>query len=173
MPQRKAVLLRGVTPNGRSKIPNMTYLAQILEEAGFGKVKVFLQTGNLILETTLNDEDTRRLIHKTIYEKLDADILPVIKEISQLKKIVEENPFDDSYDQKCVRAVFTNDPIDEKLLKNLLAATPDLVPGSECIYFYAPKNTGKRSFNNNFFERHLRITATVRSLNVIEKLLSI
>ncbi len=65
----KVVLLRGVTPVGKNKIPKMSYLAEILTEAGLTSVQTYIQSGNVVCETDILDEELSRLIHQTIKEK--------------------------------------------------------------------------------------------------------
>ncbi len=71
---KKIILLRGVTPTGRNRIPKMAYLTEILTEAGFDNVQTYIQSGNVILETDLSDETIRKLVHDTILEKIGADL---------------------------------------------------------------------------------------------------
>ena len=47
-------LLRGVTPTGKNRIPKMSFLVEILEKVGLKKVKTYIQSGNVILETELS-----------------------------------------------------------------------------------------------------------------------
>ena len=54
------ILLRGVTPNGKNAIPKMSYLVDILTEAGFQQVRTYIQSGNIILESDLDLETIRR-----------------------------------------------------------------------------------------------------------------
>ena len=51
------ILLRGVTPNGKNAIPKMSYLVDILTEAGFQHVRTYIQSGNIILESDLDLEE--------------------------------------------------------------------------------------------------------------------
>ena len=66
---KKVALLRGVTPVGQNCIPKMAYLAEILTEAGLENVKTYIQSGNIVFETTLSDDDVYALIHDTIQAK--------------------------------------------------------------------------------------------------------
>ncbi len=77
---KKITLLRGVTPVGQNKIPKMSYLVQILEEAGLNKVKTYIQSGNIIFETDLSDKEVAQLIHDTIKSKIGADLAVIIKD---------------------------------------------------------------------------------------------
>ena len=92
-PLEHIILLRGVTPNGKNAIPKMSYLVDILTEAGFQHVRTYIQSGNIILESDLDLEEIRECVHTLIKEKIGADLKMVIKNKSDFKKIVQENPF--------------------------------------------------------------------------------
>ncbi len=91
---KKVVLLRGVTPVGKNKIPKMSYLAEILTEVGLTSVQTYIQSGNVVCETDLSDKQLSRLIHQTIKEKIGADLAVIIKNQPELAQAVVENPFD-------------------------------------------------------------------------------
>ena len=170
---RKIVLLRGVTPTGRNRIPKMAYLAEILENAGFSQVKTFIQSGNIALNTELSDTDTCNLIHRVILQYIGADLSVIIKDVLQLAASVKENPFKENYDESRVHLVFTNDPIDNEKLNKLLQkdfADEKLWAGSECLYMYLPREAARKTLNTNYLERQLGITATMRKLSVISRL---
>ena len=84
------ILLRGVTPNGKNAIPKMSYLVDILTEAGFQQVRTYIQSGNIILESDLDLETIRERVHTLINENIGADLKMVIKNKSDFKKIVQE-----------------------------------------------------------------------------------
>ena len=65
------ILLRGVTPNGKNAIPKMSYLVDILTEAGFQQVRTYIQSGNIILESDLDLEKIRERVHTLINENID------------------------------------------------------------------------------------------------------
>ena len=73
------VLLRGVTPRGKNSIPKMSYLVEVLKDVGFNKVRTYIQSGNIILETSLEICEINRLINKTIKEKIGADLKVITK----------------------------------------------------------------------------------------------
>lgn len=166
-------LLRGVTPTGKNRIPKMSYLAQILQEAGFQNVKTYIQSGNIILDTELSEKETEERIHGTILKKIGANLNVIIKKPNQLQVAVKENPFDESYEYSRIHLVFTNDSIEEakvEELKNRNFGEEKFMVGSECLYMYLPRNARKKKLNTNYLERQLSITATMRKLNVIEQL---
>lgn len=52
MKQEQIILLRGVMPSGKNSIPKMAVLRQHLEEAGFERVRTYIQSGNILLLST-------------------------------------------------------------------------------------------------------------------------
>ena len=85
-PLEHIILLRGVTPNGKNAIPKMSYLVDILTEAGFQQVRTYIQSGNIILESDLDLETIRERVHTLIKEKIGADL----KWLSRTKVILQK-----------------------------------------------------------------------------------
>lgn len=167
------ILLRGVTTTGKNRIPKMSYLVEILEEVGFESVSTYIQSGNIVLKTELSRENTAELIHKTIFEKIGADLKVIVKDVEQLKCSLADNPFDDSYDVSRIHLVFTNDKISLDKLKEIESTDfgdEKFVSASKCLYTFLPKSSGRNKLYTNYLEKKLGINATTRKLNVINKL---
>lgn len=170
---KKVALLRGVTPVGQNRIPKMTYLVEILTEAGLENVKTYIQSGNIVFETDLADNAICTLIHDTIKKKIGADLSVVLKEQPQLTTAIIENPFDESYDVSRVHLVFTNDQFSQDKLADLLETDfgdEILRAKSECLYLYLPREAKKKRLNTNYLEKQLYITATMRKLRSVSRL---
>lgn len=170
---KKIALLRGVTPVGKNKIPKMSYLVEILEEANLSAVQTHIQSGNVICETELSDGELSQLIHQTIKDKIGADLSVIIKTQKQLNQSLIENPFGDSYDDSRVHLVFTNDSLPQASLSRLMTqdfGDEEIYVGNECLYMYLPREARKKRLNTNFLEKQLDITATMRKLSVISRL---
>lgn len=106
---KKIIFLRGIIPTGINRIPKMSYLVEILTEVGFFNVQTYIQSGNIMLESELSDEEIRKLVHDTILDKFVADLSIIIKEINQLESAIQETPFDNTYDSSRIHLVFTNE----------------------------------------------------------------
>ncbi len=170
---KKIILLRGVTPIGKNRIPKMSYLVQILENAGFSQVQSYIQSGNIILDIQMNDTEISRFVHNVILEKIGTDLSVIVKEKRQLEAAIEENPFDDRYDYSRIHLVFTNDKINREQLQKVLNTELEgemLQAGSECLYMYLPREAKKKRLNTNFLEKRLGIIATMRKINVVSHL---
>ena len=152
----------------------MAYLAEILTEAGLENVKTYIQSGNIVFETTLSDDDVYALIHDTIQAKIGADLLSVIlKTQAQFTTALAESLFDESYDASRVHLVFTNDQLDQEILNELLEmdfGAEILKAGSECLYLYLSREAKKKRLNTNYLEKQLHITATMRKRRSILRL---
>lgn len=89
--------------------------------------------------------------------------------------ILKRNPFMDADGKKLYFSLLATEP-DKKLLKQFLST--DFSPDQVCylnktIYtLYATKHSDSK-FNNNYFERKLRVTATTRNLNTMTKLVAL
>lgn len=168
-------LLRGVTPIGKNRIPKMTYLAEILEDAGFEQVETYIQSGNIILDTGFSYAETADKIHDVIVEKIGADLSVIIKTREQLEAAAKENPFDSSYNFSRIHLVFTNCQIDYSKLEKVKSTVfngEEFFIGNECLYMYLPRDAEKKKLNNNYLEKQLGIVATTRKLSVIQHLCS-
>ena len=170
---KKIILIRGVTPTGTNRIPKMSYLVEILTEVGFLNVQTYIQSGNIMLETELSDEEIIQLIHDTILDKIGADLSIIIKEAKQLEIAIQENPFDDAYDSSRIHLVFTNEQIPESILIELSRENlgdEEFYGGQECCYLYLPRDARKKRLNTNYLEKKFGIRMTMRKLSVVNRL---
>ena len=81
-------LLRGVMPMGPNRIPKMSDLVQLLETSGWDNVSSYIQSGNVICETSISAKELARHIHQLILEKIGANLAIIVKEKSDLEKAI-------------------------------------------------------------------------------------
>lgn len=173
---RKIILLRGVAPKGKNRIPSMSALAGMLGEIGFEEVKTYMQSGNIVLTSDLSDERIRTKVYDCIFNNIGADLSVIVKDVKQLTAAIAENPFDKGYDSSMCHLVFTNDLIPEQKLQKMLAedfGDELFAAGSECLYLYLPETAIKKRLYTNFIERKLGIKVTVRKLHTVLRLINL
>ena len=171
---QKIILLRGVAPKGKNRIPSMSALANMLEEIGFEDVKTDIQSGNIVLTSDLSDEEIRTKVYDCIYNNIGADLAVIVKDVKQLNAAIAENPFDKGYDSSMCHLVFTNDMISEQKLQKMLTADFGdelFAAGRECLYL--PETAAKKRLYTNFIERQLGIKVTVRKLHTVQRLINL
>ena len=110
-------LLRGVMPMGPHRIPKMSDLVQLLETSGLDNVSSYIQSGNVICETSISAKELARHIHQLIWEKLGVNLSIVVKKKSDLEKAVLQNLFPTELDQLRIHLLFTNNFLSTERLK--------------------------------------------------------
>ena len=168
------ILLRGVTPNGKNAIPKMSYLVDILTEAGFQHVRTYIQSGNIILESDSDLAEIRERVHTLIKEKIGANLKMVIKNKNDFEKIVHENPFKEDYLHDRVHVVLYQGLIQSLPLEKLKTdyGEEEICVGDYCLYLYLPRTAKQKKLNTNYLEKLFGVVLTMRKLNVVEKLLT-
>ncbi len=80
------MLIRGVTPTGKNKVP-MAQLRELVETLpNFSGVQTYIQSGNILLETNLSLRETERVIHNIIIDNFGGDLVIIAKSYEQLQK---------------------------------------------------------------------------------------
>lgn len=169
---RYVILLRGVMPTGRNRVP-MAELRTALTEAGLSDVRTYIQSGNVIAASGLDAATVERLVHDTIREKIGAEIAVIVRTPEELRRVLVENPFPDADRGKLYYTLFQTPP-DPARLAGLLAldCAPDAIraTGTALYTCYATRHSDSR-FTNNFFESKLKVKATTRNFNTMTRLL--
>jgi len=93
-------LLRGINVGGHKIIP-MAKLKVIFESAGFKNVVTFIQSGNVLFDTTTTETVLLRTkIEKMLVGALGYTVPAIIRSTDEMKKIVAKNPFADEHVEK-------------------------------------------------------------------------
>ena len=166
-----AIFLRGVTPTGKNRVP-MADLRPALAGAGLHDVQTYIQSGNVIAKSALGPGAIEALVHEVILNKIGADLAVVARTHPQIKRILESNPFPADAASRTYYTLFASAPV-AALVRDLLALdfSPDKVRviGDALYTLYATKHSDSK-FNNNFYERKLKIAATTRNFNTLSRL---
>ncbi|MCB5362330.1 DUF1697 domain-containing protein [Pusillimonas sp. CC-YST705] len=170
----KIILLRGVMPMGKNKVP-MAPLRAALEAAGLHDVRTYIQSGNVIASTTLEQPDLESLVHCVIKEQFGGDIKVWARSPSYFRDVMANNPFREKDPAKLYFTLLEASP-DDALLQSFhaLSHAPDQVSvlGDVAYVLCATKYSNLKA-NNNFIERKLHVAATTRNFNTMSKLLAL
>lgn len=168
------VLLRGVMPYGRNKVP-MATLRTVLSEAGLGNVQTYIQTGNIVARSELSRAEIETLVRDAVRERIGAPVSAIARTAEQFKVIFDQNPFTDVDSARVYFSLLHEYPSRERRERFLLTDfSPDAVKMiDDTLYtFYDTKHSDSR-FTNNFFERQLKVTSTSRNFNTMRKLVEL
>jgi uncharacterized protein (DUF1697 family) len=168
------ILLRGVMPTGKNKVP-MADLRAALAKTELKNVQTYIQSGNIIASTGLGREETEQLVHDVIKKEIGADITVIARTAEQFSIIVEKNPFTDIDTSKLYFTLLNSQP-DEERLKSFLSINflPEQIQIiDEVIYtLYATRQSDSK-FTNNVYESKLKVKATTRNFNTMNKLIEL
>jgi uncharacterized protein (DUF1697 family) len=171
-------LLRGINVSGH-KIIKMKELDNSISSLGFSNISTYLQSGNLVFQSELNDiqEIENQISHK-IKSDFGFDIPIFIYTKAAFLKINSENPFvkNSDFDIKKIYTIFLKSVVDKNTFQDIAANTnysEKMVLKENVIYMYYENGYGKTKVHNNFFEAKLKVVATTRNWNTVQKLESL
>lgn len=91
--QTYIALLRGINVSGQKMI-KMTDLKTLLAKQSFSNIKTYLQSGNAIFDTAINNkQEIVAIIQKAIKEAYGFDVPTMVFTRQELMQIVDQNPF--------------------------------------------------------------------------------
>lgn len=169
------VLLKGINVGGHKKVP-MADLRELLTKSGFENVQTYIQSGNVIIESS--EENSRKIesiIKDAIVKQFGFEVSVLVKKRKDVGRIFNDCPFSEDK-KKTSYFVMLHETPDAQLVN---VASEKIYKGEEyqiindCIYFYCETGFGQAKFNVNFFERKLKTFATARNYNTMVKLLSL
>ena len=171
-------LLRGINITGHSLI-KMTALVELYSYLGFQNIETYLQSGNVLFDSSL--ADTKKIadtIEMEIKKKLGLNISVLIKTGSDLKKIIKNNPYlkkNSAVTEKFYVTLLFKKPKKELLdaINNITSGNDEYYINGDIIYLNCPYGYGRTKLNNNIFEKKLKVIATTRNWNTINKLLGL
>lgn len=168
-------LLRGVNVSGQKKIP-MAELRGILSKLGFVNVQTYIQSGNVVFQSSEIDEiKIEERIQNEIQNHFGFIVPVLVKTSSEIQLILEKCPFSE---EKKSTSYFTllhaipNEALVD-VVSNETYVNEEFQIINSCVYFYSSEGYGKAKCNNNFFERKLKASATTRNFKTMTKLLSL
>jgi uncharacterized protein (DUF1697 family) len=73
----------------------MTELARLCESAGFCRVRTFIQSGNVVFQSLLDENAAKATLEKTLAAKMGRPFTALIRTAEELENAIERNPFKD------------------------------------------------------------------------------
>lgn len=166
-------LLRGINVGGHKKIL-MADLRELLEVAGLIKVKTYIQSGNVVFFSYAEASENERIISEVIYKNYGWEVPVIVKTPSDLKDIIDNCPFSGEKKEKSYFTLLSDKPAKEDINEVQMLSNPhdEFSITKTCIYFWSD-NYARSKFNNNFFERKLKVKATARNYRTMMKLIDL
>ena len=169
-------ILRGINVSGQKKIL-MADLKALYESLHFKEVATYIQSGNVIFKSDakLSDVQLAKKIEKAIDAKYNFEVPVIIRSMEEWEKAISQNPFikEKKIDLKKLHITFLLEVPSKENVESIKSTDflPDkfIIKGKE-IYLHIPESYGETKLSNNFFENKLKIRATTRNWNTVNKL---
>ena len=167
-------LFRGINVGGNNILP-MAELRRDLESLNFKNVQTYIQSGNVVFESSIRTSST---LAKKIGTKVEEQhgfrpqVLLIKKE--NLQSAIDANPYPQaSKDPKSVHFLFLEKPAkkpDLEALEEIKSKTESFHLTDQVFYFHAPDGIARSKLAAKA-EKCLGVVATGRNFRTVQKLL--
>jgi len=170
--------LRGINVSGQ-KLIKMEELRKVFEDMGFKNVRSYIQSGNVIFESAkANPESLRNKIEKLLCKIYGYEVTAVIRTIPEIEKVVKGYPFSKVKGKKeCkIYVSFLTGKPDKNAVKELttLNNNDEIFHAiGNNVYCLNRKGYVDSLLGKNILEKKLKVKATVRNWNTVNKILKI
>lgn len=170
---RHVVLLRGVNLVRTNRVPMAELRAQ-LERDGFGDVKTYVQSGNVVLASKAAPARVATRVRALIKREFGLDIAVVVRSHAELAGIVKRNPLGRvATSNKRYLVTFLESALPAATKKKLADVAGEherfVVRGKE-IYSWHPEGVGRSPLWERLDGKLLGVTATARNWDTVTKL---
>jgi uncharacterized protein (DUF1697 family) len=170
--------LRSVNVSGQ-KIILMKDLNLIFENAGFKNVKTYIQSGNVIFDSAIIEQNKIKIKIETVLNtslgyKLDV----LLRSHYDLNILIKNNPFNKMKPDENVKfyITFTSGLLQNKIKLPLESSKKDIEiieQFNHDFFCLSKKVNGKFGFPNSFIEKEFKVIATTRNWTTLNKIFAI
>jgi uncharacterized protein (DUF1697 family) len=169
--QKQIAILRGINVGGHRNIL-MKDLKDMCIKLGLKNPVTYIQSRNLVFESS--KKNWKKCLLKALKQLLDLMCQLLL---GQLKKvIVQYSYFSDGVELKSLYVTFLSaTPSKESIeeLEQIDVNDDKFVVINKEEHLYANLPCHKSKLSNNFFEKHLKVSATTRNWKTVNKLLDL
>ncbi len=169
------ILLRGINVSGH-KLIKMQLLRDFLISEGFTNVITYIQSGNIVLESTENNASVLATQIEVLLEKKYGYHVPtMVRSDDAFLKVIDSNPFQNRtfHEKEKVYVGFLKEqPTTDakKALESLSTENETFKIVNNQVYVVCIKDGRKLVFTNTFVERKLKVNVTFRNWNTVTKI---
>src|ERR1700741_3447459 len=98
----------------------MKELASLCSGLGFQSVRTYIQSGNVVFESSLSEAAIRSCMEKALAAKMGKNMDVMIRTAEEMRLVLSRNPFPDREPAK-VGVHFLSEPPPKDLMKNVIA----------------------------------------------------
>ena len=155
----------------------MADLRELLTSLGYGDVRTYLQSGNVVLTSEMAPERLRRELEQALLAGLGVDTQVLVRTRDEIAGVIELNPLRDvASDARRYQVSFLSAEPDPRWVRQLVTAdvAPErfVISGRE-IYAWHPNGVQRSQLARMLSDQRLGVIATARNWNTVTKLLGL
>jgi uncharacterized protein (DUF1697 family) len=159
-------LLRAINVGGTGKLP-MKDLVALCVGLGFAQVRTYIQSGNVLFESSLAEQAVRRRLETALSKRMGKRIDVCVRTAAELRAVLKNNPFPRVAPAK-IGVHFQSERVKKELLGGVVTPGGEEVRlGKREIYVHFPNGMGRSK---------LKLQAnvgTMRNINTVAKLVAL
>lgn len=169
-------MLRGINVSGHKPV-KMDALRAAFEALGFGSVKTYVQSGNVVFQAPKTSEaGLTAKIAKKILADFGYDVSILIRTPTELAAVLKRNPFaiHAGSDEGRLYVTFLSQSAPKgagELLQPLATAAEQIAVDGREVFLYCPNGYGNTKVSNTAIEKKLSQPATTRNWRTVNALL--
>ncbi|MEO8071150.1 MAG: DUF1697 domain-containing protein [Acidobacteriota bacterium] len=157
-------LLRAVNVGGTGKL-SMSVLTGLCEDAGFGKVKTYIASGNVVFESSRSEQQVKALLETALRKYAGKPVRVLVRTAAEVAAVLAANPFPDAAPSRTVAIFLDAAPPDDALDHVSGINGEEIRLGTREIYVH---------YGDGMAHSKLKIPAagagTARNMNTVAKL---
>ncbi len=181
-PHGKVALLRGINVGAANRIA-MPALREALAQDGFPNARTYVQSGNLVVSSDLDDLALADRLRQLILEQFDLSVPVVVRDADELAEIVARNPFPEAAaaDPKRLQVTFLADRLVDDVAERVRGLSSDqfsvdveaisVAISLRDVYGWHPAGIHVSKLARELSDRRLGVTATARNWSTVTTLL--
>ncbi len=169
-----AAFPRGINVGGHNKI-KMDSLRETFAALGFENVKTYINSGNVIFETSETDDNKLAAeIEKAIEAEFSLTIKVMVRTMAEIEDIIKNNPFAGQFENdKDLHVLFTDEELTEEkrglLLSNNNENEQFTVRNRE-IFCLLRISVLDSLLGKDYIGKKLKVSATARNWRTVNKI---
>lgn len=174
MTERRVALLRGINlgPNKRVAMPA---LRELLSDAGFGLVRTYVQSGNVVLSSDAPPAALEQQLARLIAECFGFEVDVIVRTGDELAEVVTRNPLADvAVEPKRYQVTFLARELEREDLERLAALVTEserLAAHGRELYAWHPDGVARSKLWAKLGSTALGVKATSRNWATVTTLL--
>ena len=157
-------LLRAVNVGGTGKL-SMSDLKELCEKAGFGKVRTYIASGNVVFGSRMTEAQVKNALENALAAYAGKPVGVLVRTASEMAEVLASNPFPDAPPNRTVAIFLDESPPGDALERITGRDDEEVRLGKREIYVRYGDGMG-----NSKLKIPAAKTGTARNINTVSKL---